>query len=147
MTAAEQGNLEMVKYCVANECPVDEWTCAWAARYGHLEVLKYLREEVKAPWDSELPNGRLKMVIFTYSNTLLSANMINIANMRVRLRPERPLRLFEVLTRNRQSALGRGLVRGAYENNHPECLQYLLDNNCPLPDGWRYEHGTLHTPS
>ena len=87
MTAAEQGNLEMVKYCVANECPVDEWTCAWAADDGHLEVLKYLREEVKAPWDSELPNGRLKMVIFTYSNTLLSANMINIANMRVRLRP------------------------------------------------------------
>ena len=23
--AAEQGNLEMVKYCVANECPIDEW--------------------------------------------------------------------------------------------------------------------------
>ena len=26
--AAEQGNLEMVKYCVANECPIDEWACA-----------------------------------------------------------------------------------------------------------------------
>ena len=23
MSAAEQGNLEMVKYCVANECPID----------------------------------------------------------------------------------------------------------------------------
>ena len=23
-----QGNLEMVKYCVANECPIDEWACA-----------------------------------------------------------------------------------------------------------------------
>jgi hypothetical protein len=23
--AAEQGNLEMVKYCVANECPIYEW--------------------------------------------------------------------------------------------------------------------------
>ena len=23
--AAYQGNLEMVKYCVANECPIDEW--------------------------------------------------------------------------------------------------------------------------
>jgi hypothetical protein len=38
-------------------------------------------------------------------------------------------------------------VRGAHERYQTECLQYLLDNNCPLPDGWRYEHGTLHTPS
>ena len=52
IAAAEQGNLEMVKYCVANECPIDEEACACAALNGHLEVLKYLREEVKAPWDS-----------------------------------------------------------------------------------------------
>ena len=50
--AADQGNLEMVKYCVANECPIDEEACAYAAENGHLEVLKYLREEVKAPWYS-----------------------------------------------------------------------------------------------
>ena len=36
-------------------------------------------------------------------------------------------------------------VRKAHENNHPECVQYLLDNNYPLPFGWRYEHGELHT--
>ena len=48
---ARQGNLKMVKYCVANECPVGAFACAFAARYGHLEILKYLREEVKAPWD------------------------------------------------------------------------------------------------
>ena len=51
--AARQGNLEMVKYCVANECPIDEGLCACAAQNGHLEVLKYLREEAKAPWDAE----------------------------------------------------------------------------------------------
>ena len=50
--AAEQGNLEMVKYCVANKCPIDEFACAFAAGNGHLECLKYLREEAKAPWDS-----------------------------------------------------------------------------------------------
>jgi len=47
MRAAEQGNLEMVKYCVANECPINEWACAYAAESGHLECLKYLREEAK----------------------------------------------------------------------------------------------------
>ena len=46
--AAEQGNLEMVKYCVANECPIDENACAYAAENGHLECLKYLREEVES---------------------------------------------------------------------------------------------------
>ena len=51
--AAHQGNLEMVKYCVANECPIDEGRVCNAALEGHLECLKYLREEVKAPWDSD----------------------------------------------------------------------------------------------
>ena len=46
--AAYQGNLEMAKYCVTNECPIDEWAFFWATRNGHLEVLKYLRE--KTPW-------------------------------------------------------------------------------------------------
>ena len=50
--AAEQGNLEMVKYCVANECPIGVSACAHAALKGHLECLKYLREEVEAPWES-----------------------------------------------------------------------------------------------
>jgi hypothetical protein len=76
--AAYQGNLEMVKYCVAKKCPIDAWACAEAAGNGHLEVLKYLREEAKAPWDGW-------SVFF------------------------------------------------ALEKNHPECVQYLFDNNCPLP--------------
>ena len=104
--AAVQGNLEMVKYCVANECPIDECACANAAKNGHLEVLKYLREEAKAPWGSGTASWAAQMVISTYSNILLSVSMINITKMRVRVRPERPLGLFEVLARNRQSALG-----------------------------------------
>jgi hypothetical protein len=48
--AAEQGNLAMVKYCVENECPMDEWACMFAAENGHLDVLKYLHEN-DCPWD------------------------------------------------------------------------------------------------
>jgi len=65
--AAERGNLEMIKYCVANGCPVIELACARAARNGHLECLKYLHEDVKAPWDWETAseaalNGRLHIL-------------------------------------------------------------------------------------
>ena len=49
--AASQGNLEMVKYCVANKCHIDEWACAYAA----LKVISsasntYAKKQ--APWDS-----------------------------------------------------------------------------------------------
>jgi hypothetical protein len=50
-SAAEQGNLAMVKYCVENECPMDEVACTWAAEEGHLDVLKYLHEN-DCPWNS-----------------------------------------------------------------------------------------------
>ena len=55
--AARQGNLEMVKYCVANECPIDVSACAYAAENGHLECLKYLHEEAEAPWDEMTLHG------------------------------------------------------------------------------------------
>ena len=84
----------MVKYCVANEYPINRNTnrnaCAFAAKNGHLEVLKYFREEAKAPWDSHA-------------------------------------------------------VREAHYYDHTECLQYCLDNNCPLPEGWSYANGELQT--
>ena len=76
--AARQGNLEMVKYCVANECPIDEGrvhvlpkrssrgtqiltrrsqsalgldTASWAARNGHLHILEYLVERKYDKYD------------------------------------------------------------------------------------------------
>ena len=42
IAAAYQGNLEMVKYCVANECPIDTGACAHAAVNGHLEMPQIL---------------------------------------------------------------------------------------------------------
>jgi len=48
--AAEGGHLEVLKWARENGCPWDKQTCAYAAKGGHLEVLKWAREN-GCPWD------------------------------------------------------------------------------------------------
>ena len=132
IVAARQGNLEMVKYCVANQCPINERACEYAAENGHLEVLKYLREEAKASWNWltaswAAQNGHLHTLDYL------------VAAMNGHLD------CLKYLHETAKAPLTSNAVQGAYFNNHLECVQYLLDNNCPLPDGWRYEYGELHT--
>ena len=133
--AAKQGNLEMVKYCVANECPVDdEEACAYAARYGHLECLKYLREEVKAPWDSETAEWAAQKGHLHILEYLVERKY----DQYTRLACERAaknghLDCLKYLHETAKAPWDVWAVRFAHENNHPECVQYLLDNNCPLP--------------
>ena len=143
--AARQGNLEMVKYCVANECPIDEGACAEAAEKGHLEVLKYLREEVKAPWDSDTAawaalNGHLHVLEYLverkydkYDERACECAAVN-----------GHLDCLKHLHETAKAPWDSDAVRYAHKNNQTECLQYLLDNNCPLPRGWRYEDGELY---
>ncbi|CAL6399238.1 unnamed protein product [Bathycoccus prasinos] len=146
--AAKQGNLEMVKYCVANKCPVDEWTCVCAAGNGHLEVLKYLREEAKAPWDSHTAEWAAQKGHLHILEYLVERKYDQYSVLACEVAAQNGhLDCLKYLHEAAKAPWDEDSVRGAYKYKHPECLQYLLDNNCPLPDGWRYEHGTLHTPS
>ena len=144
--AADQGNLEMVKYCVANKCPVNEFACANAAKNGHLECLKYLREEVKAPWGWltaawAAQNGHLHILEYlverkfdqfkTYACTSAAMNG--------------HLDCLKYLHETAKVPWNCFAVQNAHEKNQTECVQYLLDNYCPLPYGWQYENGTLRT--
>eukprot|EP00951_Prasinocladus_malaysianus_P022515 scaffold188889_cov44-Prasinocladus_malaysianus.AAC.1 len=47
--AAESGHLEVLKWARENGCPWNEHTCAYAAWGGHLEVLQWAREN-GCPW-------------------------------------------------------------------------------------------------
>ena len=146
-TAAGQGNLEMVKYCVANKCPLNLWACARAASGGHLEILKYLREEVKAPWDSETAicaalNGHLH--IFEY---LVERKFDKYDAWACECAAEKGhLDCLKYLHETAKAPWSSWAVRDARKNKHPECVQYLLDNNCPLPYRWSYEDGELRAP-
>ena len=142
--AAEQGNLEMVKYCVANECPIDEMACACAAQNGHLEVLKYLHEEVKARWSSwtatrAASNGHLHILEY-----LVERKYDQFSERVCRLAAENGhLDCLKYLRETAKAPWDFWAVRRAHENNHPECVQYCLDNNCPLPEDWSCENGEL----
>ena len=77
----------MVKYCVANECPINSERVHMLpktviSRYSNTYTKKSKRLGIRV-----LPLGRLKVVIFTYSNILLSVSMMNLTKMRVRVRP------------------------------------------------------------
>jgi len=51
--AADNGNLDMLKYCVENGCEVREGTCVLAAENGHLACLEYLRSK-NCPWNERV---------------------------------------------------------------------------------------------
>ncbi len=144
-TAARKGNLEMVKYCVANDCPIDAYTCANAASGGHLEVLKYLREEAKAPWNSwtaELAarNGHLHILEYLVERKYDQYNGLACENAA----EKGHLDCLKYLHETAKAPWDDWSVYRAHKKNHTECVQYLLDNNFPIPRGWRYEGGTLY---
>ena len=145
--AAEQGNLEMVKYCVANKCPIGWSACAYAASGGHLEVLKYLREEVKAPWNRGTAsmaalNGHLHILEYLVERKFDKYSELACT----RAAKYGHLDCLKYLHETAKAPWDEDAVYHAHENNHPECVQYLLDNDCPLPSNWRYEHGELRVP-
>ena len=147
--AAEQGNLEMVKYCVAKKCPIYEDACLSAARNGHLEVLKYLRQEAKARWDGwtatrAAQNGHLHILEYLVERKYDEYHELAYLYAAEKGHLDCLKYLHETAKApwNSQAIFMQEYAIGT--NKHFECVQYLLDNNCPIPDGWRYEDGKLH---
>ena len=137
----------MVKYCVANECPIDTGACAYAARNGHLEILKYIREEAKAPWYYDTAylaarNGHLHILEY-----LVERKFDKYSEFACEYAAKYGhLDCLKYLHETAKAPWNSQAVYHARKRNHPECVQYLLDNDCPLPRGWSYEHGELHVP-
>ena len=148
--AADQGNLEIVKYCAENQCPIDTSVCASAAYTFQLECLKYLHEEAKAPWDSEtafvVSDNPDAIYILEY---LVECGYDEYDTRACQAAAEYGhLHVLEYLHETAKAPWDAEAVRSAHENKKRarECLQYLLANDCPLPEGWRYEGGVLHLP-
>ena len=156
--AAIQDNLETVKYCVANYCLIDSEACAYAALNGHLEILKYLREEGKAPWGSS--TAALAPWDWRIAAWAAKNGHLHILEYLVERKFDQHseaacwcaakyghLDCLKYLHETAKAPWYSRAVEEAYWRKQTDCLQYLLDNNCPLPSGWRYEHGELKRSS
>ena len=116
-------------------------------------MLKYLREEAKAPWNSgtgfnlgtatyAAENGHLHILEY-----LVERKYDDYSEYACGYAAEEgQLDCLKYLHETAKAPWNSVAVREAHKNNHPECLQYLLDNDCPLPAGWSYEDGELHVP-
>ena len=127
----------------AKNCKV----CVCCPGNGHLEVLKYLREEGKAPWDWQTAtwaarNGHLHILEYLVERKYDEYNEFACEYAA----KYGHLDCLKYLRETAKAPWDSDAVREAREKNHPECVQYLLDNDCPLPEGWSYANGELHVP-
>lgn len=100
------GRLDNLIWARKNGCNWDKYTCANAARNGHLEILKFARADLEniCPWDSD-----------TCANAALNGHINNL------LWSHRELYLYNP---NRSNS-------GHNSNNHFEILKWARANGCP----------------
>jgi hypothetical protein len=101
--AAKHGNIRLMKWLKANECPWDSETFEYAVIHGNLENMKWLKAN-GCPWDSST---------FTYA-----ADHGNLENMKWLKENGCP---WNAIT-----------FEAAAENGNLENMKWLKENGCPL---------------
>ena len=127
---------------------MDANACASAAGEGDLECIKYLHEVAKAPWnwktaDMAAKNGHLHILEYLVERKYDEYNEYACECAATKCHLDCLKFLHETAKAPWDSRAVQYAQYYAILYNQPECLQYLLDNDCPLPDGWSYDGGVL----
>ena len=144
--AANVGNLEMLKYCFANDCPYDETTvCPVAAREGHLDCLRFLFDKLKPSRETEkeaaqaaAQEGHLDILKYCIEEKKITECLEDCVGSASQ---EGELITLKYLVEEAKAPLNNvDFVSAARLREHCECENYLLEKGVPEPTDREYEN-------
>jgi hypothetical protein len=138
--AAEKGNLEMLKYCLSNDCSCDEKeSCTRAAAQGYLDCVRFLFDKVEPSRETEKyaamqAAGLGHTDILTYFvEERKIPGAVKIACVTAAAM-DGQLDCIKYLVEEAKVPLNHWLsVAYARYFEHSDCLNYLLEKGCPEP--------------
>jgi hypothetical protein len=149
--AALIGNLEMLKYCFANDCPCDEQqSCRNAAGKGHVDCLRFLFDTMKPSRETEQSSasaaaivGRIDILKYFVEERKIAANVKTLFLGRSAL--EGHLHCLKYLVEEAKTPLDDWQhIATARYFEQPECLHYLREKGCPEPTDAQYARAAAH---
>jgi hypothetical protein len=143
--AALVGNLEMLKYCFANNCPYDEQeSCRQAAGKGHVDCLRLLFAKVKPSRETEknaaemaAEYGQLDILqYFVEERKIYNSVKHGCAGISASCGN---LTCLKYLVEEAKTPLDNWrLIAIARFHEQTECLHYLREKGCPEPTDAEY---------
>ena len=142
--AACKGNLEMLKYCFANNCPYDEgWACRNVIRNGHLDCLRFLFDKVKPSRETEekaaeiaAAYGHIEILKYFVEERKIAANVKTFCLGQSAFGGY--LDCLKYLVEEAEAPLHFIPSSLARYKQHTECLHYLREKGCPEPTDEEY---------
>ena len=143
--AANVGNLEMLKYCFANDCPCDEReSCVKAAAGGHLDCLRFLLDKLKPSREVERDAtiqaagyGHLDILKYCIEERKITECLeycVGFASQ------QGELITLKYLVEEAKAPLDNvDFVSTARFTEHYECENYLLEKGAAEPTDQQYE--------
>ena len=143
--AALIGNLEMLKYCFSNNCPCDEEaSCKHAAVEGHLDCLRFLFAKVKPSRKTEkvaarqaAAYGRINILKYFVEERKISDEFKNDCVLNATGYGR--LDCLQYLVEEAKAPLNywQHVAYARYKEHH-DCVNYLLEKECPEPTDEQY---------
>jgi len=142
--AASVGNLEMLKYCFANNCPCDgHQSCCNAAGKGQLDCLRFLFDKMKPSRETvgkaagmAVENGHIDILKYFVEERKISNSVKHgCAGISVACGN---LTCLKYLVEEAKVPLDHWLYTAARFEQQTECLHYLREKGCPEPTDEEY---------